>query len=88
MSSPIVEDLAKIGRFESSLKFVLASIFCFVLLIISIYSFSKKQFKAGFILLGFTLLIFTIAYYSNKLVQNSTTYAAISGTSDMYKIIV
>jgi len=86
MSSP-VDDLAKIGRFESSLKFILASIFSVVLLIISILSFRQKKYKTGFILLGVAALIFAISYYSNKLVQSSTTYAAVSGTNDLFRLV-
>ena len=86
MSSPI-DDLAKIGRFESSIKFILASIFTIVLVIISIFSFKNKNYKAGFICLGIAALIFSLSYYTNKLVQSSTTYAAASGTNNLWNLV-
>jgi len=87
MSAQVVEDLDKIGRFESSMKFVFATICSILLFVFGIYSIYKRNYKVGLIFIGIALFIFLVSYYSNKLVQSSSTYAAISGTGDIVRIV-
>jgi hypothetical protein len=87
-SNVIVDDLATVGRVESKIQFVIATIAAIVLVGISVYQlFFKKQYKAGLIFLAIGVFIFAISYYNNYLVSLSPSYAAATGANDIARAL-
>ncbi len=83
----VVGDLASIGKVESSIKLIIATIFSILFAVIGIYMIYKKKFKGGFIFLIIAGLIYGLNLLNNKLVKKSNTFAAFEGAEDIAQIL-
>ncbi len=84
----IVDDLATVGRIQTKIQFVIASLVAIVLFGIAVYQlFFKRQYKNGLIFLAIASFIFAIAYYNNYMVNVSSSYAAATGANDLARAL-
>jgi uncharacterized membrane protein YccC len=86
-STVIVSDLATVGKVESNIQFVIATIIALVLAGIAVYQLFKQQYKKGLIILAIAVIVYALSYYNNYLVSVSPTYAAASGANNLASII-
>lgn len=82
-SSGLMDGMASIGKIDSKIHLIIASIVAVILSIVALYLiFKKDKVKMGVMMLAICFIVVAVAYYNNYLVSTNPVYAAMQGTND------